>query len=450
MKDAAILYVPSDTPEAMTMATRKVAGVPLIVRGIMTLAQAGIEKCVLLIAASQKNSIEKFLPRYSKQYVPEIKYIYYDEPYRVSPATAEEIGRHFSERCILVNANFLFEKELIEQLGDRPDARSKVIQFSEATASLPLFNVPKSNWDELSEFTREKPRSIESCIRFLTDNHAVVLIKKPVEINTFLVTGPRDRIVAEKSLAEIIRHRVAGPIAKYINKRFSLPASLILAKLWISPNTITAINIIIGVFSGVFVADGHRYDVILFGAILFQTASIVDGCDGEVAKLTFRCSKFGQYADTLCDNLSLASFLIGIIAGYWRHTHSPVAFVVGTLLIVTTVITFFWMVRYLKQHTESASLVTFDKQYLSKLDSQPKWLLTLIKYGKYTLKKDVFSFMFLCFAVFGVLYWWLFLATLGTTVAAVILTYLNLQEMFAASRSKKLAGLQVNTDEAGG
>ena len=115
MKDAAILYVPSDTPEAMTMATRKVAGVPLIVRGIMTLAQAGIEKCVLLIAASQKNSIEKFLPRYSKQYVPEIKYIYYDEPYRVSPATAEEIGRHFSERCILVNANFLFEKELIEQ-----------------------------------------------------------------------------------------------------------------------------------------------------------------------------------------------------------------------------------------------------------------------------------------------------------------------------------------------
>ena len=38
MKDNAIIYVPSDTPEAMAMAPRKVAAVPLIVRGIMTLA----------------------------------------------------------------------------------------------------------------------------------------------------------------------------------------------------------------------------------------------------------------------------------------------------------------------------------------------------------------------------------------------------------------------------
>jgi hypothetical protein len=54
--------------------------------------------------------------------------------------------------------------------------------------------------------------------------------------------------------------------------------------------------------------------------------------------------------------------------------------------------------------------------------------MIFIKYGKYLLKKDVFSFMFLCSAIFGVLYWWLFLATLGTSSAAIVLTYLNIAE----------------------
>jgi phosphatidylglycerophosphate synthase len=434
MKNTAILYVPSDTPEAMTVATKKVAGVPIILRGVMTLAQAGIDRCILLMAGSQKETIERFLPKFSKQNLPEIEYVLYDEPYRVSPDTVKRITSLVGEKSVLVNADFIFEQELVSILFERPDANSKVIQFAQSTGSLPFYSVPKFVWEELSDFTAQKPRSIESCIHFLAEKNAIVFIKKPVEVNTFLVTRQRDRAVAEKALAETIRHRIDGPVARHINKRLSLPASLIMAKLWISPNAITAMNIIIGVFSGVFVADGHRYAVILLGAILFQIASIVDGCDGEVAKLTFRCTKFGQYADTLCDNLSLGSFITGLIAGYWRHTHSPVAFIVGAVLVLATALIFFWMIRYLKKNTDSASFVTFDKQYLSRLQKQPAWLLTVIKYGKYTLKKDVFSFMFLCFAFFGVLYWWLFIAAFGTVIAALILTYLNLSEMLTARK----------------
>jgi phosphatidylglycerophosphate synthase len=446
MKSEALIYVPSDTPEAMWMATRKVAGVPLIVRNVMTLAQAGIKKCTLLIVESQREKIEHFLAHYRKERLPQIDMIGYDEPYRVSPNIVRTIGEQMAPEFILVNANLLFETQLIDMIRSMEPAGEDILLCQAGAHPIPIYGVTNSAWGKLLDFTTDRPRSIQSCLAQLLESNRCKIAHKPPEVSTFLVSHLKERIVAEKFLAENIRLSTGGPIAKYINKRISLPISLILSKMWISPNAITAVNIVIGLFSGVFVADGYRYSVILLGAILFQIASIVDGCDGEVAKLTFRTSKFGQYIDTLSDNLSLCSFLIGMVAGYWRHTHSFVAFYVGGMMFLTTGITLFWMIRYLKQNTKSASLVTFDKEYLQKLQNQPKALLLLIKYGKYLLKKDVFSFMFLCSAVAGILYWWLYATTLGTTAGAIILTYLGLQTIWKESRVKKLKRVEAETE----
>lgn len=426
-KCEAILYVPSDTPEAMTMATKKVAGVPIIVRGMMTLAQARIDGIILLIAEAQREKIERFLGRYEDRRLPEIEIISYDEPYRVSPDIVRRIGAGMDGRCLVINANLLFDKELIQTIRESPLAEGGALLCKEGVHPLPIMDITPAAFKALEAFTEEKPRSIESCLKSLAETKDPQVAQKPPAINTFLVRRHRDRAVAEKFLTEAIRHSTGGPVAKYINKRISLPISLLLAKLWISPHAVTAVNIVIGLFSGVFVADGHRYDIILFGAVLFQIASIVDGCDGEIAKLTFRCGRFGQYIDSLSDNLSLGSFMAGLIAGYWRHTHSHIAFIVGGIMLVSTSITFFWMIRYLKRNTQSASLVTFDREYLQKLTDEPRWLLLCIEYGKYTFKKDVFSFAFLVFAIAGILYWWLFITAFGTTLAAVTLTYLNLE-----------------------
>lgn len=441
MKSSALIYVPSDTPEAMALATVKVAGVPLIVRGIMTLAQAGIENITLLIAKSQRHKIKSFLERYGEKRLPSIEFVGYDEPYRVSPAIVQRIADGASERLLLINANLLFDKSLVREMRTLPLGDGEIVRCKEGAHALPALDVPREVWRSLSKFTAERPRSIESCLKHLRKSARQSIANLTSEVHTFLLRSIRDRAVAEKSLAEAIRHSMLAPIAKYINKRISLPISLFLCKLWVNPNTITGINIVIGLFAGVFAADGHDYWMILLGAVLFQIASIVDGCDGEVAKLTFRCTKFGQYADSLSDTLSLGAFLVGIMAGYWRSTHSPIAFYVGAIMLVNTAITIFWIVHYLRKNTKSASMVTFDKVYLRNLTNQPWWLLGFIKFGKYTLKKDVYSFCFLAFAVFGILYWWLFITTFGVTLAAIILTYLNVQTMLK-HRGKTIAEMR--------
>jgi len=441
MKSGALIYVPSDTPEAMALATVKVAGVPLIVRSIMTLAQAGIECVTLLIADSQRGKIESFLERYNDNHLPSIEFISYDELYGVSPAIVERIAQCASERLMLINANLLFDKRLVREMRALPIEAGEVLRCMEGAHPRPALDVCKSQWLSLSGFTAERPRSIESCLKHLRETANLRAASLPPEVHTFLLRSVRDRAVAEKSLAEAIRHSMLAPVAKYINKRISLPISLFLCKLWVNPNTITGVNIVIGLFAGVFAADGHNYWMILLGAVLFQTASIVDGCDGEVAKLTFRCTKFGQYADSLSDTLSLGAFLVGIMAGYWRSTHSPAAFYVGAVMLVNTAITIFWIAHYLRKNTKSASMVTFDKVYLRNLTGHPRWLLGFIKFGKYTLKKDIYSFCFLVFAILGILYWWLFITAFGVTLAATILTYLNAQA-WLKRRGKPIAEMR--------
>lgn len=432
MKNSALIYVPSDTPEAMSITTAKVAGVPLIVRGIMTLADAGVESIALLMAESQRQKVERFLERYGDKKLPSIDIITYAEPYRVSSDIVKRIVDGAAGRLLMINGNLIFEKELLANVRRMALRDGRVLLCEEGAHRIPVIDITPAALATLIDFTEQRPRSIESCLAQLAELAEDERAKLPVKSYTFLLKSFRDRAVAEKALAESIRLGTPGPVARYINKRISLPISLFLSKLWVSPNSITGFNIILGVFAGVFAADGSNYWMILLGAGLFQAASIVDGCDGEAAKLTFRCSKFGQYADTLSDNLSLGSMLTGIMAGYWRSTHSPIAFYVGAIMLATTGLTIFWIMRYLKRNTQSASLATFDTAYLQKLSNQPRWLLAFIRFGKYTLKKDAYSFFFLVFAAMGVLYWWLFIVALGTTIAAAILTYLNAQEWLSA------------------
>lgn len=50
----------------------------------------------------------------------------------------------------------------------------------------------------------------------------------------------------------------------------------------------------------------------LIGALVLQMATILDRCDGEVARITLKESKFGQWFDTALDQLSYFSMFIGI------------------------------------------------------------------------------------------------------------------------------------------
>ena len=62
--------------------------------------------------------------------------------------------------------------------------------------------------------------------------------------------------------------------------------------------------------AGVYFALGGYWNMLL-GAILSVFASILDGCDGEVARLKLQESDFGCWLETICDQPLLFVYLRG-------------------------------------------------------------------------------------------------------------------------------------------
>jgi CDP-L-myo-inositol myo-inositolphosphotransferase len=54
------------------------------------------------------------------------------------------------------------------------------------------------------------------------------------------------------------------------------------------------------------------YITLLLGGVLAQFASIIDGCDGEVARLKYQSSDFGGWFDAVLDRYADAFLLFGL------------------------------------------------------------------------------------------------------------------------------------------
>ncbi len=162
-----------------------------------------------------------------------------------------------------------------------------------------------------------------------------------------LVTSARDaesRIAAELALYARIGRTGDGWFTRVVDRRFSRALTRLLLPTGISPNQVTIASIAIGIAGGLCFARGTP-GAAMCGALLFLLSTIIDGCDGEIARLTFRESSFGAKLDILGDNLVHLFLFGGIASGLHRRSGDPTVAVLGwvlltgVLLAMTTVYT---------------------------------------------------------------------------------------------------------------
>ncbi|RLF28996.1 MAG: CDP-alcohol phosphatidyltransferase family protein, partial [Thermoplasmata archaeon] len=97
-----------------------------------------------------------------------------------------------------------------------------------------------------------------------------------------------------------------GPISRYINRKLSYPiSSLIVRKgVPISPNAMSVIALGSAVLAALTLQLWP-----LMGSVLVQVSSILDGMDGEIARLRGIESKKGAFLDSMLDRLADISIL---------------------------------------------------------------------------------------------------------------------------------------------
>ena len=130
------------------------------------------------------------------------------------------------------------------------------------------------------------------------------------------------RLRAEWALIRRMNKSFEGPVDALINWRFSMRITRILARrsLAVTPNHVTITAILVGLAAS-FVASRSGYAMFAIAGVMLEVNSILDSCDGELARLRYQYSKLGQWLDNLSDDIVDNLFIIAVGAGFggvWR------------------------------------------------------------------------------------------------------------------------------------
>ncbi len=126
-----------------------------------------------------------------------------------------------------------------------------------------------------------------------------------------------------------------GFMSRYVERRISLELTRRLVATRITPNAMTLVSVSLGLFGApFFLSSAPAYQLV--GALLFLAHSILDGCDGELARLKFLESRRGALLDFWGDNLVHLAVFACIAVGWSLDTGAAWPLLVGAVAVVST------------------------------------------------------------------------------------------------------------------
>ncbi len=233
------------------------------------------------------------------------------------------------------------------------------------------------------------------------------------------VTSRTGRLEAEQKLDGWLVKPTDGVFAR-MNRRVSIPISRQLIKLPITPNMVSLFTLGVSFLAGALFALGGRANMFA-GAVLSVFASILDGSDGEVARLTFQESAFGCWLETICDYLYYVFIFAGMAIGLLAR--GPVYAIWGTLLFFGAIASF--VTTALQRRRMGGAR---PEQYLSRWQAQASKrrsnpFLYLGRHTEFLIRRCCMPYLILAFSVFGATYMAFIGAAVGSNIVWPIALY---------------------------
>lgn len=216
-----------------------------------------------------------------------------------------------------------------------------------------------------------------------------------------LLSRPEDGPGAEAKLVAALAaatQQSDGFLARWVDRPLSRGLSPRLAALGVHPNAVTLVGVSLGLMGALLLAQAG-YLAHVLGAWLFWAAVVLDGVDGEVARLSLKESRFGHYLDIITDNLVHVAVFVGIAAGL--HRQAPDA---RHLYALALLLGGFGLCAL-------AVFLVLGRQDQAKAGSLAERLIT-------ALNSRDFAYLVLLLALGDRLHWFLWGAAVGTYVFA--------------------------------
>ena len=244
-----------------------------------------------------------------------------------------------------------------------------------------------------------------------------------------------DCIAAERKLDRWLIKPTDGVFAR-MNRKISIPISRQIIKLPITPNMVSIFTLGVGLVSGIFFARGGYWNTIT-GAVLSVSASILDGCDGEVARLKLMESDFGCWLETVCDWLYYLFIFAGMAIGLSKTLGPSIVITWGSMLLFGAVMSFLvtglGRRRFANQRPEQYLAIWQAKAEQRR--SNP--ILYAGRNLEFIIRRCFLPYALLFFALLNLMKVAFFLSTVGANLVWLISLY-SYGAFALASRSKSV------------
>ncbi|RYZ02758.1 MAG: hypothetical protein EOO73_30300 [Myxococcales bacterium] len=198
----------------------------------------------------------------------------------------------------------------------------------------------------------------------------------------------------ERALFHSLRKPQDGWTSRHLNRYISLFFSRFLVRTPLRPNQVSVAILGIGVAGAIAAAQG-TYGSLALGAFLFQAQSVLDGCDGEMSRVSHRGSRMGEWLDTIGDDLTNYGFFGGAGLGLYRATGQELYLLAGAICVTCGVIASGLEYRYLIK-IGSGDLLKYPLSQASSGGGKLAFLAPLFK-------RDTFVLLTLVAALVGAL-----------------------------------------------
>jgi len=233
-----------------------------------------------------------------------------------------------------------------------------------------------------------------------------------VTIRDILVHDEDGRKQLENKLLAGLVKDTEGVMSRLVNRKISLAVTRRLMNHNVTPNQMTWVSMGIGLLGALFfLLPGQIAQIV--GALLFLLHSILDGCDGELARLKFQESRFGGIFDYWSDNIVHVAVFTCTGIGWAQHGGGSYALLFSLLAVGGTLM--------------SAWLV-FEHTMRGKKGEGPLYTSVSTENGKSMLvriadllsRRD-FIYLVVLLALFGKIHWFLVMTAVGAPIYAIVL-----------------------------
>ncbi len=382
------LSPPPEPEKASDWYTSPIAGVPFLLRNILSLQRAGINDLIVYIDSSHEET-EKLASaiKEDSRVTARINWV-------ASSGQLNGTLQNRESQVLLFNGSALHDKKETRSLLQTFTQQETALPLSKGQLETLIEKVQRNDEKELIEFQEHTPS-----FKFIPGSA------------TARIQEQKDFSIQHERLLAGSGQNHDSPITRLLSRPFSKKMTRVFLNTPITPNQITFFSFAMGLGSA-FCFAGGTYAMNVLAGLLLLFSTWVDGADGEIARLKFMESELGGKLDIICDNI-VHFFVFGAIGwGVSKATGDETYLYLGALAAFASLASFILLgAIILKKNTGATTPAA---------DSEPSMAEKLAN-------RDFIHFLMVMTLIDQVQIF-ILIAAIGATVFSIYMVYLRLTQ----------------------